>query len=122
MLRKGSILGGIGDSEGAGVLLHSSESFLNGTYLHVKLEAVYNQNGDVVLNVAMNDLEANPLDQDPVWEEIPGMPRFIDDITGINSGSAPLAPGRAGFGFSVKDTARRAYFDHIQIAKQLAWD
>ena len=120
-LKKGSLLTGIPDSEGAGILASSGESFLNGTYLQLRLDAIYNENGDVVLNVFANDLEANPLDLDPDWLPIEGMSSIIDDVTGINTGAAPLNPGRAGFGFAVHDTARRAYFDHIQIKRQIAW-
>ncbi|MDJ0767104.1 MAG: hypothetical protein QNJ97_29290 [Myxococcota bacterium] len=120
-LRKGPIVTGIPDSEGPGVLLSSGESYLQGTYLHLRLDAIYNENGDVVLQALVNDLDAHPLGTESNWQSIPGMPTFIDDVTGINAGSSPLAPGRAGFAFAVKDVTRRAYFDHIQIMRQVEW-
>jgi len=49
-------------------------------------------------------------------------PRFyrgIDDQLGINSGSQPLTSGRGGFGMSVKDVTRRAYFDHLELFRQV---
>ncbi|MCP4680537.1 MAG: hypothetical protein GY854_34645 [Deltaproteobacteria bacterium] len=120
-LRKGPVITGIPDSEGSGMLLSSGDSYLLGTYLHVRLDVVYNENGDVVLQTLINDLDANPLGTPPDWQPIPGMPLFVDDVTGINSGSVPLSPGRAGFGFAVQDVTRRAYFDHIQIMRQVEW-
>jgi len=119
-LRKGSIVAGIPDSEGSGALISSSDSFLQGTYLHLRLEAIVNSNGDVVLNVFQNDFEANPLGiTPPDWQPISGMPSFVDDTTAINSGSAPLTSGRAGFGFAVKDVTRRAFFDHIVVERRI---
>ena len=33
--------------------------------------------------------------------------------------SQPLTSGRGGFGFSVKDVTRRAYFDHLELFRQV---
>ena len=119
VLRKGSVVAGIPDSEGPGVLLRSSESFAQGTWLHLRLDAVVNANGDVVLTVLRNDLQAHALGTAADWLPVAGMPSFIDDQLGINSGSQPLTSGRAGFGFSVSDVTRRAFFDHIELYRQL---
>jgi len=119
VLRKGSVVAGIPDSEGPGVLLRSSESFAQGTWLHLRLDAVVNANGDVVLTVLRSDLQAHALGTAPDWLPVAGMPPFIDDQLGINSGSQPLTSGRAGFGFSVSDVTRRAFFDHIELYRQL---
>ena len=73
----------------------------------------------MVLNVYENDLLAHPLDTPPDWQPILGMPSFIDDHLGINSGTQPLTSGRAGFGFAVQDVTRRGYFDHIELYRQL---
>ncbi|MDJ0766535.1 MAG: hypothetical protein QNJ97_26410 [Myxococcota bacterium] len=118
VLRKGAIAVGIPDSEGEGVLLASGESFHQGTWLHVRLDVVANDNGDVVLNCFVNDLDEHPLGTPPNWVEVPGMSSFIDDHLGINSGSQPLTSGRAGFGFAVKDVTRRAFFDHVELMRQ----
>lgn len=119
VLRKGMVGKGIPDSEGPGVLLVSGESFVLGTWLHLRLDVIVNANGDVVLNVFRNDLDDHPLGTPPTWEEIPGMAPFIDDHLGINSGSQPLTSGRAGFGMAVKDVTRRGYFDHLELHRQL---
>jgi hypothetical protein len=119
VLRKGSVVAGIPDSEGPGVLLRSSESFAQGTWLHLRLDAVVNTNGDVVLTVLRNDLQAHALGTAFDWLPVAGMPQFIDDQLGINSGSQPLTSGRAGFGFSVSDVTRRAFFDHFELYRQL---
>jgi len=119
VLRKGAVVAGVPDSDGAGVLLKSSESFLQGTWLHVRLDVIVNPNGDVVLQIFRNDLSEQPLGVPPVWLPVAGMAEFIDDHLGINSGSQPLTAGRAGFGFACSDVSRRAYFDHLEIWRQL---
>ncbi len=118
VLRKGSIVAGVPESDGPGVLLRSSESFTQGTWLHLRLDTVVNPNGDVVLTVMRNDLDTHPLNVAPDWQPVAGMPTFIDDQLGINSGSQPLTSGRGGFGFAVADVTRRGFFDHIQLYRQ----
>ena len=78
-----------------------------------------NYNGDVVLHVFQNDLEALPLGASPDWQPVGGMAEFIDDHLGINSGSQPLTSGRGGFGCAFTDVTRRAFFDHIELMRQL---
>ncbi|MFH0899098.1 MAG: hypothetical protein V2A73_00570 [Pseudomonadota bacterium] len=119
VLRKGRVGSGIPDSEGPGVLLASGESFTPGTWLHLRLDVIANLNGDVVLKVFRNDLDAHPLGSAPSWQPVPGMVELIDDAVGINSGSQPLTSGRAGFGVMVKDVTRRAFFDHIELLRQV---
>ncbi len=119
VLRKGRISAGLPAADAAGVLLRSDERFVQGTWLHLRLDVIVNDNGDVVVQPFRNDLDAHPLGTAPDWQPIPGMPLFIDDHLGINSGSAPLASGRAGFGFATADVTRRAFFDHIELSRQL---
>jgi len=118
VLRKGSITAGLPASEGPGVLLRSSESFAQGTWLHLRLDVVVNTNGDVVLSVFRNDLAAHSLGTAPDWKPVAGMPVFIDDKLGINSGSKPLTSGRGGFGFSSADVTRRGFVDHLELLRQ----
>ncbi len=118
VLRKGAAAGGV-PPEGPGTLLQSGESFAQGTWLHVRLDAIVNGNGDVVLAAFRNDLALHPLGTPPDWLPIPGMPPFIDDQLGINSGSQPLTSGRGGFGFAVRDVTRRGFFDHLELARQV---
>ena len=118
VLRKGAIGTGLPDADGPGVLLRSSESFAQGTWLHLRLDVVVNGNGDVVLSVFRNDLEAHPIGTAFDWKPVAGMPSFIDDQLAINSGSQPLTSGRAGFGFAVSDVTRRAFVDHLELLRQ----
>lgn len=120
-LRKGTINTGLPDEAPGGankVLARSSTTFSPGTWVHLRLEAVCNANGDVVLNCYQNDLTAN-LVTAPVWTAIPGIAQFIDDATGINSGSVPYIGGRAGFGGTFSGATRRAFFDQIALLKQV---
>jgi len=119
VLRKGAVAVGIPDSEGPNVLLASGESFSQGTWLHLRLDVIVNDNGDVVLKVLRNDLGAHPLGSPPDWQAVPGMVEFIDDHLGINSGSQPLTSGRGGFGMSVADVTRRGFFDHLELLRQV---
>jgi hypothetical protein len=85
--------------------------------VHLRLDAIVNTNGDVVLNCYENNLALNPVTA-PVWEAIPGISQFIDDQLGINSGSQPFTSGRGGFGFATKDVTRRSYVDYVEIQRQ----
>ncbi len=119
VLRKGAVAVGIPDEDGSGVLLKSAASFPQSTWLHLRLDVIVNTNGDVVLRSYSSDLNLRPLGTVPDWQPIAGMVEFIDDQLGINSGSQPLTSGRGGFGFAVRDVTRRAYFDHIELLRQI---
>lgn len=119
VLRKGTVTTGLPDADGPGVLLKSSESFAQATWLHLRLDVIVNESGDVVLKVFRNDLDAHALGTPPDWQPVPGMAEFIDDHLGINSGSQPLTSGRGGFGFSVRDVTRRGFFDHLELYRQV---
>ena len=118
VLRKGAVVTGLPDSDGAGVLLASGESFAQSTWLHLRLDVIVNDNGDVVLKVFDNDLDNQPLGVAPDWQPVSGMAEFVDDHLGINSGTQPLTSGRGGFGFAVSDVTRRGFFDHIELLRQ----
>jgi len=119
VLRKGAVSVGLPDAEGPGVLLKSSASFAQGTWVHLRLDVIVNSNGDVVLKVLQNDLGARPIGTAPNWQPVPGMVEFIDDHLGINSGTQPLTSGRGGFAFAVSDVTRRAYFDQLEVFRQV---
>lgn len=121
-LRKGVMTGGLPDSAVTapptnGVLAKSTEAIANDVWVHLRLDMIVNDNGDVVLNAYRNDLDANAVTA-PVWAAIPGLSQFIDDTLGVNTGSAPLTSGRAGWGFYTKDVTRRGYFDHFELSRQ----
>jgi hypothetical protein len=120
VLKKGRIVDGVPDlvpdAPTNKVLLRSTAEFAVGDWVHARLDSIVNGTGDVVLRVyrsASGDVTA------PSWVLEPGMEMFIDDALGVNSGSAPYTSGRAGFGMQVIDVTRRAYFDHIEVLRQL---
>lgn len=119
VLRKGAVSAGIASADGSGVLLKSSESFEIGSWLHLRLDVIVNENGDVILQAFYNNLDLHPLNQPPDWQPVPGMSEFIDDHLGINSGVHPLSSGRGGFGVTVREVTRRCYFDHIELFRQI---
>ncbi len=121
VLRKGALSGGLPDiAPGTqGVLRRSTGTFTPGTWLHLRLDLVANQNGDVLLQVFQNDLSAHALGTAPSWQPLPGMDELVDDALGINSGSLPFTSGRAGFGFFTKDVTRRGFLDEVEVYRQL---
>jgi len=131
VLRKGSILTGLpdlaADPDGTShILMRSTDTFEEDTWLQLRLDFIVQGSGDVVLQCFANDLTVNAVTA-PVWETIAGMEGplipsvegFVDDALGINTGSVPFTSGRAGFAFRVEDVTRRAHFDSIEIARQL---
>jgi hypothetical protein len=116
ILRKGDIASGVPDAGVGqqGVLRKSASAYSDQAYEHVRLEAVWNANGDVVLNCYRSNLLVTPVNVPAIWVPIPGMDMFIDDAAGIASGSLPLTSGYLGYGFRSSDVTRRAYFDHIR--------
>lgn len=123
VLRKALLTQGLGDVApdpgNNGVLRRSSTTVARDTWVHLKLDVIYNTNGDVRLQVKQNDLTLHPLGTAPTWTAIAGMDEFVDDALGVNSGSLPLVGGRAGFAIQTADVSRRAYFDAIQVQRQL---
>jgi hypothetical protein len=119
VLRKGALVNGAGASSGPGLLLASGATFAQGTWLHLRLDAIVQPNNDVVLAVFQNDLTAHPLGTPADWEPVAGMANFVDDQLGINSGTQPFVSGRGGFGFAVKDVTRRSFVDQIELWRQL---
>ncbi len=130
VLRKGVLTDGLPDGPvdpdaSPNVLMRSSAAFTEDTWLHLRLDMIVQGSGDVVLQVAQNDLDSNPVTA-PVWAEVPGMegPQspsikgFIDDSLGVNTGSAPFTSGRAGYAIRVEDVTRRGFFDHMEVARQ----
>lgn len=100
-----------------GVLRRSTQTFAIDTWHHLRLDAVINTGGDVVLNVFRNDLGANTV-ASPTWGAVPGLDQFIDDALGANSGSLPFTSGRMGFGGRFADTGRRVYFDRLECLRE----
>lgn len=131
VLRKGALTGGLPDSIVApavspNILMRSSDTYDNDTWLHLRLDMIVQGTGDVILQCFQNDLSGHTVTS-PSWQTIPGMEGplspsvagFVDDALGVNTGSAPYASGRAGFGALLQDVTRRVFFDHLEIARQL---
>jgi hypothetical protein len=130
VLRKGSIVTGLPDNAANpptnDILMRSTETFEEDTWVHLRLDAIVQGSGDVLLQVFQNDLDSYTVSS-PTWANITGMegPQypsitgFVDDALGVNTGSAPYTSGRGGFAFRVEDVTRRVFFDHCEIARQL---
>lgn len=124
VLRKGTISGGLPDlapATGNGILRRSTTSvdIDDDDWVHLRLDMIFNDVGDVRLQVFENDLAAHALGTAPTWTAIAGMAEFVDDSLGVNSGSAPYTSGYAGYAFRSSNVTRRAQFDHIEVRRQL---
>lgn len=123
VLRKGAISAGLPDlapAPGNGILRRSTSTvdIDDDRWVHLRLDMIYNDVGDVRLQVYQNDLAAQPLGTAPNWQPVPGMEEFVDDGLGVNSGSAPFTSGYGGFAFRSANVTRRAQFDHIEVRRQ----
>lgn len=119
MLRKGSLIGGLPDDTpgNSGVLRKSTAQIDLGEWVHLRLDCIVNPSGDVILNCFWSNLAENPV-INPVWEPIPGMDSYNDDVLGVNSGSPGLTGGgRVGYGFFSAVPGVVGAVDHITIAK-----
>jgi hypothetical protein len=119
LLRKGSLAAGIaGLASTTGLLMQGSNSYSQNTWLHLRLDMIVNDTGDVVLKAYESDLDVNAVTA-PSWSLVPGMEAgFIDDALGVNSGSAPFTSGYVGLGFAVEKQTRRGFFDHVEVLRQ----
>lgn len=103
------------------ILRRSVETFGMGEFVQVRLRVIDQPGGDVVLKVQKNDLTAVGANlTTPTWIDVPGMDPFTDDVTQINTGSAPLVGGRAGKSGFFRDVNRRVAFDQVVVEKQNA--
>lgn len=117
VVRKGALSGGLPVND-SGIIMRSTSTFVKDVWLHLLIDMIVQPSGDVRIKVQANDLTSDPVTA-PVFAAITGMADFIDDALGVNSGSAPFTAGRAGFAFRTFDVNRRAYVDHVQIARQI---
>lgn len=109
-----------------GILLRSTASYTRDTWLHLRLDAITQGSGDVLLQCYASDLDTYDVDS-PSWVVIPGMEGdqhptitgFVDDALGVATGSAPYTNGRIGFGFRSENSTRRSWFDYVVIGRQL---
>lgn len=127
VLAKGQLANGIpAVAPGSqGVLRRSAATYSIGAWLHLRLDAIKQPTGDMLLQVFANDLTANSVSS-PVWAAVSGLSDFTDDALGVNSSNLgitgsdalPLTSGRMGFGAYVADVNRNSYFDHVKPERQ----
>lgn len=114
ILKRGLLNSGL--SQSGSYLRKSTTPVSCATWYDVKLEAVYNPQGDIVLNCWINEGTI----ASPVWAAIPGMAQVIDDSLGYLSGDEPPTGNfYPGFGMHVNaESGAVALFDYVQISKQ----
>jgi hypothetical protein len=120
VFRKGALSGGLpsGSIGSNGIWSKSTATYAPGTWLHLRMDAITEPNGDVVLQFFQSDLAVHTW-QSPVWVPIPGMTEFVDDHLEIATNSPPLASGYGGFAFQTRDVNRRGFFKKIEYWRQL---
>lgn len=101
------------------ILAKGVTTFSPDTWIHLRIDVIQQTNGEVVINCSQNNLTLHGIGTTPDWQPVDGMSQFIDDIAQINSGSAPLNGGYCGYGFATSAVGRRAYFDAIEVYKQV---
>jgi len=129
VLVKGQIQHGVPsvDAPGTQTVLRCSQNVYDwDKWHHLRLDMIVNDNGDVVLYAYENDLDTNNCNA-PVWTPIEfndGLEYpdgvYVDDSLGVMTESDPLLSGYLGFGFEVSNSARRGYFDHMEVMRQKA--
>jgi hypothetical protein len=120
VLRKGPLSDGVPDApppvvQGTltqGVLTRSSDTVALGDWVHLRLSAKRNANGEVPIRVRRNNLAVNAVTA-PVWEAVPGMADFIDDQASIATGTPSLLNGYTGIGLRMNAAYQRVAFDAI---------
>lgn len=119
VLAKAVIVSGIAELESNTTVLRRSSSQFSigdGLWHHLRLDVIVQPNGDVLLKCFESDLVTNPISGAADWQPISGMSDYIDDAIQINTGSAPLWGGFAGFAFSFANGLnRRGAFDALEV-------
>lgn len=108
-LAKGALADGL--DEPSTILRRAVAPTPAGTWLHVRLDVVANDNGDNVLN-AWTSSSGSIVS--PTWDRT--LDRFIDDVLASNTNTAPLRGGYVGFGAKLP-TGARAYFAAVGIQR-----
>ena len=120
VLAKAQLVSGlVASDENVEILAQSSDQYSmgDGLWHHLRLDAIVEPNGDVLLKCFENDLVAHPVGDTSDWQPISGFPvdGVVDDVLQIETGSAPLWGGYAGFAFQVADSLnRRGAFDAVE--------
>lgn len=120
VLQKGSPSNGLLETPTSNVeLCKSSQTFAAGTWAHLQFDLIIQPHGDVHLQLKSSDLGSHTVGS-PSWEAIDGMPEYIDDALGVQSGSVPFnGGGYVGFAYYSESIGRYALIDHVKVARQL---
>ncbi len=119
---KGPLVNGIPATDPAAAadgktLLTSDQAYVADEWIHVRMDAIVQPSGDVLIKCYQNDLVANPVTA-PVWVALPGCESFVDDVLGVKSGTLPFDGGYLGHGFEVGIISRVAQFDFVKFERQ----
>jgi hypothetical protein len=120
-LFKAPIAAGLVEGAAALQLRRSAAQYVIGDALwhHLRLDAVVQDNGDVLLQCLKNDLAAHPLGTTPQWLPIPGMDDFVDDKVQIATGTPPLWGGYLGWAFALAGALnRRGGFTALEALRE----
>lgn len=123
VLAKGPIVGGIVEAqENTKILVRSSREYNigDGLWHQLRMDAIVEPNGDVLIKCYESNMLLYDL-QNPEWEVIGGFNAegYIDGVLHINTGTAPLWGGYAGFAFAVNNALnRRGAFDGLQVSRE----
>ena len=116
------VSGLVADEENVTILARSSAQYAmgDGLWHHLRLDAIVQPNGDVLLKCFENNLNVNPIGAGggPDWQPISGFPTngVVDDVLQILTSSPPLWGGYAGFAFQVSESLnRRGAFDALEV-------
>lgn len=117
---KGPIINGIPAATTENSLLRSTSTYTitADQWHHIRMDMIVQGTGDVIIQCFESDLSTNPVTA-PVWSPITGCESFTDDALGVNSGSLPFTDGYMGFGFASTQQGRRAYFDQLEMIRQM---
>jgi len=130
VLTKGDLLTGIQETADQTYLRRSDDQYRiqDGAVHQLRLDAVLQPNGDVVLKVMENDISTNDVDN-PVWTPVDGMSLFVDDVLGLNgyqamgltgSDAEPYSGGYMGFATTFyNQVAVATAFDYLQFRRQV---
>jgi len=122
VLAKAPLVSGlVASDENVTILARSSNQYAmgDGQWHHLRLDAIVEPNGDVLLKCFENNLSTHPIGTPggPDWQNIPGFPAggVIDDVLRILTNRAPLWGGYCGFAFQVAASLnRRGAFDAME--------
>lgn len=124
VLAKGPLANGVPAGEAGStvsttkIIARSSNSLAANEWIHLRLQAIVQIGGDVVL---VPEYSTVAIGGTPVWQPLPGMQdRYVDGVTEQLDAGPPIIIGRPGFGFEFTATTKGAAVDYIEGARQVS--